>query len=618
MIVAARHRRQQPLDRLAHALEVGGVGAEQDALRQLVVLGLAEQVHRDPVGRRRAVGEHEDLARAGDHVDADRAEDAPLGARHVGVAGAGDLVHRGDRRRAVGQRADRLRAADREDAIDAGDRRRREHERVALAAPASARPSRSRRRRRPWPASRSSARSTDRPPCRPARRCRRGRAASPSGRAACRRRRGSSSAAAGLELALVVVAHARGGASSASALRRRDRASAARSSPARSRARRPTPRRCRRSGACTRAPPRRRARARRPGSRRRGPRSRRRPRPSRRAAPSARRRSRRRCCRGGAGATLMRRARRRPAPPRASASIERADRLALELQRRLVDDQAGRDLHDLLDLDEVVGLQRVARGDEVDDRIGQAGQRRQLHRAVELDQVDVHALVGEVVARDAREFGGDADARALARRARRSRSRPAPRRSCGSARRRGRAAGTGPRRRARSGCPGRPRRGRRRRAARRSARRWRGPAPGARRRAWCARISLRLFSGSSATSMPAAASSGKVSSKMRPFDSASVITIALPIVERDQTHARCRRRARAAWPPCGRSRGRGGRCGRPRSRPRRPAPAMTRQAEARRSVAITVAPDSLDAVDHRVAAVDLDLARQAGPARPRA
>src|SRR5258706_15723418 len=38
-----------------------------------------------------------------------------------------------------------------------------------------------------------------------------------------------------------------------------------------------------------------------------------------------------------------------------------------------------------------------------------------------------------------------------------------------------------------------------------------------------ARISLRDFSGSSSTSMPAALSSGKVSSKMRPLDRASVI-----------------------------------------------------------------------------------------------
>jgi hypothetical protein len=42
-----------------------------------------------------------------------------------------------------------------------------------------------------------------------------------------------------------------------------------------------------------------------------------------------------------------------------------------------------------------------------------------------------------------------------------------------------------------------------------------------------ARISLRDFSGSSETSMPAAFSSGRVSSKMRPFDSASVIKVPL-------------------------------------------------------------------------------------------
>src|SRR5690606_395197 len=37
-----------------------------------------------------------------------------------------------------------------------------------------------------------------------------------------------------------------------------------------------------------------------------------------------------------------------------------ADGLALELERGLVDDQAGADVHDALHLDEVVGLERVA------------------------------------------------------------------------------------------------------------------------------------------------------------------------------------------------------------------------------------------------------------------
>ena len=51
--------------------QVAGVGeiimvvptpkGEKNALRQLVVLGLAEQIHRHPVGRRAAIGEHQNL-----------------------------------------------------------------------------------------------------------------------------------------------------------------------------------------------------------------------------------------------------------------------------------------------------------------------------------------------------------------------------------------------------------------------------------------------------------------------------------------------------------------------------------------------------------------------------
>ena len=42
-------------------------------------------------------------------------------------------------------------------------------------------------------------------------------------------------------------------------------------------------------------------------------------------------------------------------------------------------------------------------------------------------------------------------------------------------------------------------------------------------------ISLRVVDGSSATSMPAAFSNGTISSKMRPFGSANVITSDLPM-----------------------------------------------------------------------------------------
>jgi hypothetical protein len=108
-------------------LNVARVGRDEDRLRQLVVLGLGEEIHRHPVGLRAAVTHHHDLRRAGDHVDADDAEHAPLGGRDIGVAGAHDLVHRRNRRGAVGERRDRLRSSDAEHAVHAADRGRREH-----------------------------------------------------------------------------------------------------------------------------------------------------------------------------------------------------------------------------------------------------------------------------------------------------------------------------------------------------------------------------------------------------------------------------------------------------------------------------------------------------------
>ena len=68
-----------------------GVVGDEDGLRGFVVLGLREQIGRDPVGIGGLVGEDQHFRRAGDHVDADLAEDAALGRRHPGVAGADDL-----------------------------------------------------------------------------------------------------------------------------------------------------------------------------------------------------------------------------------------------------------------------------------------------------------------------------------------------------------------------------------------------------------------------------------------------------------------------------------------------------------------------------------------------
>jgi hypothetical protein len=86
------------------------------------------------------------------------------------------------------------------------------------------------------------------------------------------------------------------------------------------------------------------------------------------------------------------------------------------LERRLVDDEPRRDRHDLLDRDEVVLPQRVAGRHEVDDRVGQPDERRELHRAVQPDEVHVHALVGEVLARGGDVLGRDAQPRTLAHR----------------------------------------------------------------------------------------------------------------------------------------------------------------------------------------------------------
>ena len=86
--VGARQRLQPPLDRVGDRPAEGGVVGDQDRLRVGVVLGLRHQVERDPVGVVVAVGDHQHLGGAGDHVDADLAEDLPLGRGDIGVAGA--------------------------------------------------------------------------------------------------------------------------------------------------------------------------------------------------------------------------------------------------------------------------------------------------------------------------------------------------------------------------------------------------------------------------------------------------------------------------------------------------------------------------------------------------
>src|SRR5690606_3666244 len=61
----------------------------------------------------------------------------------------------------------------------------------------------------------------------------------------------------------------------------------------------------------------------------------------------------------------------------------------------------------------MVGLEGVAGGDEVDDGIGQTHQRSKLHRAVQLDQINVDALARKVLTSCTHILGGDAKAGAL-------------------------------------------------------------------------------------------------------------------------------------------------------------------------------------------------------------
>src|SRR5258706_6479198 len=97
---------------------------------------------------------------------------------------------------------------------------------------------------------------------------------------------------------------------------------------------------------------------------------------------------------------------------------QRLHAVALELERGRVDDEPCTDRQDLLDGDQIVGLEGVAGADQVDDGIGQTHQRRELHRSVEPDQIDVHALAGEVLARSRNVLSRNPEPRATLHRTR--------------------------------------------------------------------------------------------------------------------------------------------------------------------------------------------------------
>ncbi|SKO61182.1 Uncharacterised protein [Mycobacteroides abscessus subsp. massiliense] len=61
---------------------------------------------------------------------------------------------------------------------------------------------------------------------------------------------------------------------------------------------------------------------------------------------------------------------------------------------------------------QTIGLQCIAAGNQIDNRVAQTDQRRKLHRTVQFDDVHMHTLVGKVFGGDVGIFGGNPQAAA--------------------------------------------------------------------------------------------------------------------------------------------------------------------------------------------------------------
>ena len=132
--VLARHLRQQFVDGRLNRVNVCCVRAQQNTLCEFVVLGLTEQIHGYPIGRRAAIGQHQYFRGSGNHVNANRAKHAPFGRRHVRIPRASDFVDPRHRGSAVGHGRDSLRPADGECTTDTSHIRRRQYQFVTLTA----------------------------------------------------------------------------------------------------------------------------------------------------------------------------------------------------------------------------------------------------------------------------------------------------------------------------------------------------------------------------------------------------------------------------------------------------------------------------------------------------
>ena len=111
----------------------GEVDARRDAdggFEAAAVFGLGQQVRGDVSGVGGFVGQNDDFAGAGDHVDIDGSEDQLFRDLDGGVAGAHEFVHPGDGGGAVGQGGNGLGAENPVDFIDADDMGGSQHGRM--------------------------------------------------------------------------------------------------------------------------------------------------------------------------------------------------------------------------------------------------------------------------------------------------------------------------------------------------------------------------------------------------------------------------------------------------------------------------------------------------------
>ena len=128
-----RQDRQQPLD-LPHGIagELFRIG-QQDRRRSRAVLGLAEQIGGADFAVDRVVGDDQRLGRPGEEIDADAAEQLPLGFGDIGIAGPDDHVDRRDGLGAERHGGDRLHAAEHENLVGAAEMHRRDNRRMRPA-----------------------------------------------------------------------------------------------------------------------------------------------------------------------------------------------------------------------------------------------------------------------------------------------------------------------------------------------------------------------------------------------------------------------------------------------------------------------------------------------------